>query len=114
MQLILNNKLFKAVVSIGVTLVMLAVLFTPSVFAGYQPHATNRNIMNPTDDPVYYYEGPWNEDGTINYYYYPLYGDPMYMSDEEIFGVWNETNGKWKNSLFKFYIFPTTLLKIIC
>jgi len=95
MQLILNNRLFKAVVCVGVTLVMLATLFTPSVFAGYQPHATNRNIMNPTDDPVYYYEGPWNEDGTIDYYYYPMYSDPMYISDETLFGVWDEINKEW-------------------
>ncbi len=107
MQLILNNRLFKAVVCVGVTLVMLATLFTPSVFAGYQPNATNRNIMNPTDDPIYYYEGPWNEDGTINYYYYPLYGDPMYISDETMFGVWDETNGEWATlPRFRYSQFP--------
>ena len=103
MQLILNNKLFKAVVCIGIMLVMFTALFTPSVFAGYQPQATNRNIMNKDSegnlieglDSVYYYKGPWKDDGTVDYYYYPIYSDPMYISDETMFGVWDETNGEW-------------------
>ena len=98
----------KGFVSLLLVTTMITMLFVQStVFAGYQPQATNRNIMNPTDDPIYYYESPWKEDGTFDYYYYPIYDDPMYISDEDFFGVWDESENAWSTyPYFRYTEYP--------
>ena len=96
MELIFNNKILKTVVSIAVVTMIIATLFSSSIVsAEYRPGATNRNIMNPQDDPVYYYQGPVDDEGNMDYYYYPIYGDPNLITDEEFFGEWNKDYNEW-------------------
>jgi len=55
----------------------------------------NSNIYQPTDDPVYYYQPPVDENGNHDYFGYPMYGDPQDIPDEEFFGKWDETTNRW-------------------
>ncbi|MBR5518424.1 MAG: heparinase II/III family protein, partial [Clostridia bacterium] len=55
----------------------------------------NANIYQPTDDPVYYYQPPVDENGNHDYFGYPIYGDPMDISDEEFFGKWDDLKQEW-------------------
>jgi len=56
----------------------------------------NSNIYQPTDDPVYYYKPPVDENGNHDYFGYKMYGDdPQDITDEEFFGKWDETSKRW-------------------
>ncbi len=92
----IKNKIIIAFGAVIFALALSKTMLTPvTVYAGYRPGATNRNINMPTDDPIFYYESPWQDDGTFDYYHYPIYDDPMYISDEEFFGVWNSEDNVW-------------------
>jgi len=89
-------KVFKRLSVLFLVITLTVSLFgSINVSAGKREGATNMNIWHPADDEIYYYEGPWNEDGTFDYYYYPIYDDPNYIKDEEFFGVWNEAENAW-------------------
>ena len=60
-----------------------------TVSAKMGENSTNMNTFKPTGDPIYWYEQPRNEDGSYDYFGYPLYGDPQDVPDEEFFGSWN-------------------------
>ena len=57
--------------------------------------AGNREIYQPTDDPVYYYQPPVDENGNHDYFGYPIYGDPQDITDEEFFGKWDVYTNRW-------------------
>ena len=61
------------------------------------------NIINPTDDPIYYYQPPVDENGNHDYFGYPIYEDPQDISDEEFFGKWDEIDNKWINGPYLRY-----------
>lgn len=58
-------------------------------------YATNTHIYQPTDDSVFYYTQPRDENGDYDYFGYELYGDPMDISDSDFFGAWNSTTETW-------------------
>ena len=81
------KKILKNSVSLLLSLSIILMIFAnTSVFAVYRESATIRNIMGPTGDDIYYYTSPVDENGILNYYHYPIYDDPMDMSDEDFFG----------------------------
>ncbi len=105
------EKIFKSVVSLILLVSIVCLSSFGTVFAArdgqlqfYREDATNLRIMGPTDDPVYYYTPPIDEEGNIDYFYYPLYDtDPMDVSDEFFFGVWNDEEHIWTTApLFKY------------
>ena len=55
----------------------------------------NTNIYQPTDDPVYYYQPPVDENGNHDYFGYPIYDDPQDIADEDFFGTWDAIDNKW-------------------
>ena len=61
----------------------------------YGNPVTHNDIYQPTDDPVYYYQPPVDENGNHDYFGYPMYGDPMDIADEEFFGIWDEYTNMW-------------------
>lgn len=72
---------------------------------------TNSNIYQPTDDPVYYYQPPVDENGEHDYYGYPMYGDPMDITDEDFFGVWDEYSNTWViEPKFRYSAYPDMAL----
>lgn len=78
-----------------------------TVSAKMGENSTNMNIFKPTDDPIYWYEQPRNEDGSYDYYGYPLYGDPQDIPDEEFFGKWDELENMWVYTpYFKYSEYP--------
>ena len=78
-----------------------------TVSAKMGENCTNMNIFRPTDDPIYWYEQPRNEDGSYDYFGYPLYGDPQDIPDEEFFGKWDELENMWVYTpYFKYSEFP--------
>jgi len=67
----------------------------------------NYDIINPTDDPVYYYQPPVDENGNHDYFGYPILGDPMDISDEEFFGKWDKVTNNWVlEPYFRYSDFP--------
>ena len=88
---ICKSRLFKIILCTS----LMCTMCVGEVFGEYHPEATNRNIYKPTGDSVYYYESPWGDNGDFDYYHYPVYNDPMYISDEDFFGVWSEADDGW-------------------
>ena len=69
--------------------------------------ATNNNTFRPTDDETYWYEQPRNADGSWDPYGYPMYGDPMHITDAEFFGVWDAVMQSWTTApYFRYSDFP--------
>lgn len=56
---------------------------------------SNYDIYQPTDDPVFYYQPPVDEEGNHDYFGYPMYGDPQDITDEEFFGKWDSLTNTW-------------------
>ena len=57
--------------------------------------AGNRETYQPTDDPVFYYQPPVDENGNHDYFGYPIFGDPQDITDEEFFGKWDIVTNTW-------------------
>ena len=55
----------------------------------------NTNIYQPTDDPVFYYQPPVDENGNHDYFGYKMYGDPQDIPDDEFFGRWDDVINDW-------------------
>ena len=55
----------------------------------------NSNIYQPTDDPIYYYQPPVDENGNHDYFGYVIYDDPQDIPDSEFYGTWDEIDNKW-------------------
>jgi len=55
----------------------------------------NHNVYQPTDDPVYYYQPPVDENGNHDYFGYKMYDDPQDITDEEFFGRWDDVIEQW-------------------
>ena len=55
----------------------------------------NSNIYQPTDDPVFYYQPPVDENGNHDYFGYKMYGDSQDITDDEFFGRWDDILGEW-------------------
>ncbi|MBR5518953.1 MAG: S-layer homology domain-containing protein [Clostridia bacterium] len=67
----------------------------------------HREIYQPTDDPVYYYQPPVDENGNHDYFGYPIFGDPQDITDEEFFGKWNNVTNRWiLEPYFRYSEFP--------
>lgn len=81
--------------------------FSGNVYAEINENATNLNINRPTDDPVYYYEPVVDENGNVDYYHYPIMGDPNYITDASLFGQYDENENTWINApLFDYEKWP--------
>ena len=65
-----------------------------NVYARYDGEE-NRRIYQPTDDPIYYYRPPVDENGNHDYFGYVMYDDPQDIPDEEFFGTWDEIDNEW-------------------
>ena len=97
----------KRILSLILTIAMMlsvigsvAVINTDSVYArmGYDVNGDpveNTNIYQPTDNPVYYYQPPVDENGNHDYFGYPIYDDPQDIPDTDFFGTWDEIDNKW-------------------
>ncbi len=67
----------------------------------------NRQVYQPTDDPVFYYQPPVDESGNHDYFGYPMYDDPQDITDEEFFGKWDDVAGEWVlEPYFRYSDFP--------
>ena len=64
-------------------------------YARYGIGATNTNTWKPTDDPIFWYESPVDENGKLDYEFYPTYKDPQDITDEEFFGEWDPLENTW-------------------
>lgn len=92
---------------LALSIIFSLVAFNVTVSAKMGENSTNMNIFKPTDDPIYWYEQPRNDDGSYDYYGYPLYGDPQDIPDEEFFGKWDELENMWVNvPYFKYAEYP--------
>ena len=97
----------KRILSLILTIAMMlsvigsvAIINTDSVYArvGYDVNGDkveNTNIYQPTDNPVYYYQPPVDENGNHDYFGYPIYDDPQDIPDTDFFGKWDEIDNKW-------------------
>ena len=96
------KRLISAILALAIILSLGA-----TVSAKMGENSTNMNTFKPTSDPIYWYEQPRNEDGSYDYFGYPLYGDPQDVPDEEFFGKWDEYENKWINiPYFKYSEYP--------
>ena len=65
------------------------------------------DIFQPTDDPVFYYQPPVDENGNHDYFGYKMYDDPMDITDEEFFGTWDSVTEMWiSGPYFRYSEFP--------
>ena len=76
-------------------------------YARYGIGATNTNTWKPTDDPIFWYESPVDENGKLDYEFYPTYKDPQDITDEEFFGEWDPLENTWlKVPYFRYAEYP--------
>jgi len=69
--------------------------FSVEHVSGPAPTVSNANVYQPTDDPVYYYTQPRDENGDYDPFGYEIYGDPMNISDQAFFGEWDAERALW-------------------
>lgn len=68
---------------------------------------TNSDIYEPTEDPVFYYTQPRDENGNYDYFGYVMYDDPQDLSDEAFFGVWDADTSAWTMApYFRYDAYP--------
>ena len=93
-------------------ILVLSIIFSLGVnttgYARYGVGATNTHTWKPIEgDDIVWYEGPVDENGKLDYEFYPTYNDPYDLTDEEFFGEWDAHDNIWLQvPYFKYSEFP--------